>query len=77
MRNNGKCNNSHALKHRLKQYSAFRQNPIFLKDQNMKKYQHYIYIRGEVLPTPQQQLLPTINNPVKLTLEIQLLKLAV
>ena len=22
-------------------YSAFRQNLIFLKDQNMKKYQHY------------------------------------
>ena len=36
----------------LKQYFAFRQNPIFLKDQNMKKYQHYIDLRGEVLPTP-------------------------
>ena len=28
------------------------QNPTFLKDQNMKKYQHYIDERGEVLPTP-------------------------
>ena len=27
-----------------KQYSAFSQNSIFLKDQNMKKYQHYRYI---------------------------------
>ena len=29
--------------------SAFRQNPLFLKDQNMKKYQHYIDARGEGL----------------------------
>ena len=27
------------------------QNPIFLKDQNMKKYQHYIDVREEDLPT--------------------------
>ena len=51
MRTNGWCNNFHAPKHRLKRYSAFGQNPIFLKDQNMKKYQHYIDVRGEVLPT--------------------------
>ena len=38
--------------HRLKRYSAFRQNPILLKAQNMKKYQHYIDARGEVLTTP-------------------------
>ena len=25
-----------------KPYSAFHQNPIFLKDKNMKTYQHYI-----------------------------------
>ena len=37
---------------RLKRFSAFCQNAIFLKDQNMKKYQHYIDSRGEVLPTP-------------------------
>ena len=36
-------------------YSAFRQNTIFLKDQNMKKYQHYIDARGEVLPTPTEK----------------------
>ena len=35
MRNNGKCSNSHAPKHQLKQYSGFRQNPIFLKDQSI------------------------------------------
>ena len=34
-----------------KRYFAFRQNPMFLKDQNMKKYQHYIDVGGEVLPT--------------------------
>ena len=48
MRNNGKCNNCHAAMHRLKQYSVFHQNPIFPKDHNMKKYQHYIDVRGEV-----------------------------
>ena len=37
---------------RPKLYSAFRQNPIFLKNQKMKKYQHFIIVRGEVLPTP-------------------------
>ena len=42
IRTNGKCTNSYAPKHLLKQYSAFRQNPIFLKDQNMEKYQNYI-----------------------------------
>ena len=47
MRINAKCNNSHAPKW----YSAFCQNPIFLKDQNMKKYQHYIDVWG-VLPIP-------------------------
>ena len=30
MRTNGKCDNSHAPYHWLKQYSAFRQNPISL-----------------------------------------------
>ena len=35
-----------------KQYSAFCQNQAFLKDQNMKKYQHYLDAGGEVLPTP-------------------------
>ena len=34
MRTNGKCNISHAPWHRLKGYSAFIQNPIFLKDNN-------------------------------------------
>ena len=33
-------------------YSAFRQNPMFLKDQNMKTYQHFIDVRVEVLQTP-------------------------
>ena len=33
MRTNGKCNNSHAL---AKRYSAFRQNPVFMKEENMK-----------------------------------------
>ena len=39
MRTNEKWNNSHAPYHQLKQYSAsaFRQNPIFLKEQNIKK----------------------------------------
>ena len=37
--------------HQLNQYSAFRQNPIFPKDPNMKKYQHYIDVRGDVLST--------------------------
>ena len=32
--------------------AAFRQNPSFPEDKNMKKYQHYIDARGEVLPTP-------------------------
>ena len=52
MRINGKCNNSQDPSHRLKGYSAFRQNPVFPKDQNMKNCQHYIDVRGEVLPTP-------------------------
>ena len=51
MRTNGKCNYTHTPLHRLKRYSAFCQNPIFSKDQNMKKYQHYIDARGEVLLT--------------------------
>ena len=42
MRTNVKCINSYAHKHQLKRYSVFRQNPIFPKDQNMKKYQHFI-----------------------------------
>ena len=46
MRTNRKCNNSHGLKHQLQWYFAFRQNPLFLKDQNMKKYQHYIDTLG-------------------------------
>ena len=33
---------------RLKWYLALRQNPIFTKDQTMKKYQHHI----DALPTP-------------------------
>ena len=33
-----------------KRYSAFRQNPIFPNDQNMKKYQYYNDARGEILP---------------------------
>ena len=36
MPTNEKCTNSHAPQHQLKWHSAFRQNPIFLKDQNMK-----------------------------------------
>ena len=34
-------NNSQAPNYRFKRYAAFRQNPIFLKDQNMKQYQPY------------------------------------
>ena len=56
MTTNGKCKNDHPPpppQHRLlKRYSAYRQNPIFLKDQNMKKYQNYINVWGEILPTP-------------------------
>ena len=52
MRTNGKCNNSYTPYHRHKWYSAFCQNPIFLKDQNWNKYQYYIDVWGEVLPTP-------------------------
>ena len=37
MRTNRKYNDSHTPKHRLKRYSAFRQNPMFLKDHNTKK----------------------------------------
>ena len=37
MRSDGKCSNVHAPSHRLKLYSTFRQNPIFLKNQDMKK----------------------------------------
>ena len=36
---------------RPKGYSTFHQITIFLKDQNMKKYQHYIDVQEEVLPT--------------------------
>ena len=43
MKINGKYNNSQATKHRLKQYSVSRRNPIFLKDKNMNKYQHSIH----------------------------------
>ena len=52
MRTNGKRINSRAPKHQLKRYSAFHDNSIFLKDPNIKKYQHYIDARGEALPTP-------------------------
>ena len=36
--------------HQVKRYSAFRTNPMFPKDQNMKK-KHYIDAWGEVLPS--------------------------
>ena len=36
----------------LKAVFALCMNQILLKDQNMKKYQHLIDVRGEVLPTP-------------------------
>ena len=49
MRTNGES--ERILTPQLKRYSAFRQNLIFPKDQNIKKYQHYIDARGEVLPT--------------------------
>ena len=50
MRTDGKCNNAHAPLHRLKRYSAFRQNPIhdFLKDQNMKNI-HIIQMHVEMV----------------------------
>ena len=51
MGTNEKCNNSHAPYHRLMLYSVLPQNSIFLKDQNTKKYEHYIDVRGEILLT--------------------------
>ena len=46
VRSNGKCNNSHPPPPPpqlcLKRYSAFRENPMLPKDQNLKKYQQYI-----------------------------------
>ena len=36
--------------HYFKWYSAFRKNPMFQKDQNIKN-QHYIDVWGEVIPT--------------------------
>ena len=65
MRNNGKCINSHAPKHGLKRYSAFRQNPIFLKDQNVKKNSNTISMDGAKLyqlHTETLQLLQPLNN---------------
>ena len=52
-------------------YSAFRQSPISLKDQIMKKYQHYIDVRGEFyqLHAAQQQLLRPLNNLKKRNLQ--------
>ena len=38
--------------HLLKRYFAFCQNPKLLKDQSLKKYQHYIDVREDKLPTP-------------------------
>ena len=48
----------------LKLYSAFHQRPILLKEPNMKRYQHFIDVQGEVLPThtAQRQLLRPLNN---------------
>ena len=50
MRTNGKCNDSHLHQHWLKRISAF------LKNQEMKKYQHNIDVWGEVLPTPRSTM---------------------
>ena len=37
---------------RPNRYSTFHQSTSLLRDQNMEKYQHYINVQGEVLPTP-------------------------
>ena len=59
MRTNGKCNYSITPYHWLKRYTALRQNSIFLKNQNMHKYNTIsIYVeKFYQLHAPQRQLL--------------------
>ena len=45
MRINGKCNNSRTPESKLQVYIAFSQNPIFLKDQTINQYEHFIDVR--------------------------------
>ena len=49
------------------------QNPIFLKDQNMKNYQHFIYVRGDVLPTPRGTMTAVAKGIVKEYLFVRLM----
>ena len=53
-------------KHQLKRYSAFCQNPILVKDQDMKKYQHSINVRGVVLLRLTYWHILILRVPVKL-----------
>ena len=51
MRTYGKCNDSHAPLHRLKQYSAFLSEPNIPEGPEHVKYQHYMNAQGEVHKT--------------------------
>ena len=51
-------NNINTVSMYEEKFYAFRQNPVFLKDQNMNKYQHCIDVRGEVLCFPSEPNIP-------------------
>ena len=72
MRTNGKCNNSHDPYYWLKPYSAFRQNSIFLKDQNMKKISTLYRCKGRTFTNStqkQRQQLRFLNNLSNILME--------
>ena len=60
MRSNGNCNNSHAHSTGLSDI-LLSVRTQFMKDQNMKIYQHYINARGEVL-SEKTTAAATLNN---------------